>query len=144
MHHFKVFLYLCGALQRQRLLLPPLGALSHPWQPAVPRELRRGPAGRTLRQVPGRGGADLMGVGPLANPGHAGRGAGPEAAAVERKNRRGKRARRQKKEIWVTYKLYMKWLNRKRSRGEKTEGKKGNWELRCAREDKCRGQGSGS
>ena len=126
MHHFKVLLYLCGVLQRQQRLLLPLDALSHPWQPAEPPELRRGPAGQILRQVPGQGGADLMGEGPLANPGHAGRGAEPEAVAVERKNRRGKKSEEtEEREIWVTYKHYKKWLNRKRSRGEKTEGKKG-------------------
>lgn len=86
-----MFLYLCGAQQQQLLLPLPLDALSHPWQPAEPPELQRGPTGQTRPQAPGQGGADLMGEGPLANPGHAGRGAGPEAVAVERKNRREKK-----------------------------------------------------
>lgn len=110
-----MFLYLCGALQQRRPRLLPLGVLSHPWQPAGPPELRTGPAGRTLLRAPGQGGPVLTGVGPQANPGHAGRGAGPEAAAAERKNRRGnrKRAETEEREIWVTYKHWKKWLTRK-------------------------------
>lgn len=80
-----MFLYLCGALRQQRRLRLPLGELSHPWQPAGHPEPQTGPAGWTLRQAPGRGELVLTGAGPLANPGHAGRGAGPEAVAVERK-----------------------------------------------------------
>lgn len=82
-------LYLCGALQQRRRLLP-LGELSHPWRPTEPPEPQTRPAGWILRQAPGQGGAVLMGVGPLANPGHAGRGAVPEAAAIQREGRRGK------------------------------------------------------
>lgn len=89
-------MYLCGALRRRQRRLLPLGALSHPWQPAGPPKPRTGPAGQTLRQAPGRGGAVLMGVGPLANPAHAGRGAGPEAVAVEMKAEKRREAEKER------------------------------------------------
>lgn len=111
-----MFLYLCGALQQQRRQQLPLGEPSHPWQPAEPPEPRTGPTVQTLRQAPGRGGSVLMGVGPLANPGHAGRGAGPGAVAVERKDIVERKERRK---IWVTYKHWRKWLTRKWSSGRK-------------------------
>lgn len=82
-----MFLYLCGGLQQQQRPPLPLGVLSHPWQPAGPLEPPTGPGVQTLRRAPGRDGAVLMGVGPLADPGHAGRGAGPGAAAVGRNRR---------------------------------------------------------
>ena len=113
---FTVFLYLCGALQQQQQRPLPLGEPSHPWQPAEPPEPQTGPAVQTLRQAPGRGGAVLMGVGPLANPGHAGRGAGPGAVAVEREDIVERKERRK---IWVTYKHWRKWLTRKWSSGRK-------------------------
>lgn len=93
-----MFLYLCGALQRQQRLLLPLGELSHPWQLAEPPEPRTGPAGRTLRRAPGRGEAVLMGEGPFANPGHAERGAELEAAAAGRENRGSNRKREETEE----------------------------------------------
>lgn len=94
---FKVFLYLCGGLQQQQRPPLPLGVLSHPWQPAGPLEPPTGPEVQTLRRAPGRDGAVLMGVGPLADPGHAGRGAGPGAAAVGSNRRDRKRKERRQK-----------------------------------------------
>lgn len=85
-----------------------------------------------------------MGVGPLANPGHAGRDAGPEVVAVESKKTRQKGQRRQEKEIWVTYKYLRRCLKRKSSSGGKKKRKKGNQVQRHAQEEKFRGQGSGS
>lgn len=75
--------YLCGGLQQRRRQLLLRGAPAHPWQPAGRPEPQRGPVSRTLPLVSGWGEAVLMGVGQLANPGHAGRGAGLEAAARE-------------------------------------------------------------
>lgn len=108
-----MFLYLCGALRQRRQQLLLLDVPSHPWQPAGPQELQTGPRGRTLRRAPGWGGAVLMGVGPLANPGHAGRGAGPGAAAVEKRDAKRKERGDKEGEIWVTYKHWKKQLTRK-------------------------------
>lgn len=95
----KVSLYLCGGLQQRQQLPPPLGVLSHPWQPAGHPEPPTGRADQTLRRVPGQDGAVLMGVGPLANPGHAGRGAGPGAAAAGRNRNRKEREDRRKRDL---------------------------------------------
>lgn len=59
-----------------------------------------------------------MGVDPLANLGHAGRGAVPGAAAIQRVDKRG-RERRQRREIWVTYKHWRKCIEGKCSIGER-------------------------
>lgn len=84
--------YLCGALlQRQQLPPPPppQDEPSHLWRRAGPPEPRTGPTSPTRRQALGWDGATLRGVGPLASPGHAGRDAAPESAAVGKKGEGG-------------------------------------------------------
>lgn len=68
--------------------------LARLWQPVGRLELQTRPVGQTLHQGSGQGGGVLMGVGPLANPGHAGRDAEPEAVAADRKHKiKGERER---------------------------------------------------
>lgn len=89
-------LYLGDARQRRRRRRRlPRGELSHPWQRAGHPKRQTRPGGRTRCWGPGWGGAVLMGVGPLANPGRAGKGAELEAAAITRNTKKQKK-RRQK------------------------------------------------